>query len=96
MASTNINIRIDEQLKIDLQDLTSKLGLDVTTFFIMAAKQAIREQALPFTPSVNSYNFETEQAKWEIEFMKAHPELPWKTHDNASDLFAEILEEDEI
>jgi len=48
MAQTNITMRIDEELKKQLQELVNALGLDVTTFFTMAAKQAVREQALPF------------------------------------------------
>lgn len=54
MANTNITIRIDEKLKSDLQELVTKLGMDMTTFFVMTAKQAIRDQALPFQPSLNT------------------------------------------
>ncbi len=50
MANTNITMRIDEQLKGQLQELMSNLGMDMTTFFTLAAKQAVREQALPFQP----------------------------------------------
>ena len=50
MANTNITIRIDEELKGKLQKLMSDLGMDLTTFFTLAAKQAVREQALPFQP----------------------------------------------
>ena len=50
MANTNITIRIDEKLKSQLQELMSNLGMDLTTFFTLAAKQAVREQALPFQP----------------------------------------------
>jgi len=58
MASTNITVRIDEDLKHQLQELMSKLGMDMTTFFTLAAKQAIREQALPFQPKLipNTYD----------------------------------------
>ena len=28
--------------------------MDITTFFTMGAKQAVREQALPFCPSMNT------------------------------------------
>lgn len=28
--------------------------MDITTFFAMVAKQAVREQALPFCPSMNT------------------------------------------
>lgn len=54
MANTNITMRIDETLKSQLQELMSSLGLDMTTFFTMAAKQAVREQALPFKPDMNT------------------------------------------
>ena len=50
MANTNVTMRIDENLKAQLQDLMSNLGMDMTTFFTLAAKQAVREQALPFQP----------------------------------------------
>lgn len=54
MANTNVTMRIDENLKAQLQELMSNLGLDMTTFFTMAAKQAVREQALPFKPDMNT------------------------------------------
>lgn len=51
MVTTNITMRIDAEVKAQLQELVSDLGLDVTTFFTMAAKQAIREQRIPFEVS---------------------------------------------
>ena len=54
MANTNVTMRIDETLKAQLQELMSSLGLDMTTFFTMAAKQAVREQALSFKPDMNT------------------------------------------
>lgn len=74
MANTNITIRIDEKLKSDLQELLEKLGLDMTTFFIMTAKQAVREQAIPFHPNLNtgiysekSYEFAKNNTKYNSE-----------------------------
>ena len=62
MATTNLTMRIDENLKAQLQELVSNLGLDVTTFFTMAAKQAVRDQALPFQPKMNGkYNLKAYQ-----------------------------------
>jgi DNA-damage-inducible protein J len=52
MASTTITMRIDEETKAQLQELTAKLGMDVSTYFLIAAKQGIREQGLPFQPSL--------------------------------------------
>lgn len=53
MANTSITIRVDEKLKAELQRLMSNLGLDMTTFFTLAAKQAVREQKIPFDVSMN-------------------------------------------
>ena len=36
---TNITIRIDDDVKTQLQELVTELGLDITTYFTMAAKQ---------------------------------------------------------
>jgi DNA-damage-inducible protein J len=52
MATTTVTMRIDEETKTQLQELTAKLGMDVSTYFLMAAKQGIREQALPFYPNL--------------------------------------------
>lgn len=57
MANTNITMRIDDELKSQLQELLSELGMDMTTFFTLAAKQAVREKALPFQPRVNVTNY---------------------------------------
>lgn len=57
MANTNITMRIDEELKSQLQELMSNLGMDLTTFFTLAAKQAVREQALPFQPRMINKNY---------------------------------------
>lgn len=74
MANTNVTMRIDETLKAQLQELMSNLGLDMTTFFTMAAKQAVREQALPFKPDMNvgiynnkAYKMAMENTKYNVE-----------------------------
>jgi addiction module RelB/DinJ family antitoxin len=54
MTKTSVTVRMDENLKTDLQNLVSNLGMDMTTFFTLAVKQAVREQALPFQPKVTS------------------------------------------
>ena len=50
----NITIRIDDDIKKQLQELMTELGLDITTYFTMAAKQAIREQGIPFEITTNT------------------------------------------
>lgn len=59
MATTTITMRIDETLKSQLQELVSNLGMDMTTFFTICAKQAVREQRIPFSISMDIPNAET-------------------------------------
>lgn len=91
MATTSVTMRIDENLKTQLQDLMSNLGLDMTTFFTMAAKQAVREQALPFTPNMDRVpNMETLKAMGEVEYLVAHPEVG-KKYTNVDEMMEDLL-----
>ena len=49
MAMSDITICMDAELVQQLQELLSELGLDMTTFLTLAAEQAVREQAIPFS-----------------------------------------------
>lgn len=89
MAATCVTMRIDETVKMQLQDLMNDLGLDMTTFFTMAAKQAIREQGIPFYVSREMPNEETIAAFKEVEELKKHPEKV-KTYNSFSDLLMEV------
>ncbi len=73
MATTNISMRIDEELKSQLQELVSNLGMDMTTFFTISAKQAVREQRIPFEISMEIPNEETREAIEEVRKMKQDP-----------------------
>ncbi len=89
MATTNITMRIDTSVKTQLQELMSDLGLDMTTFFTMAAKQAIREQRIPFEVSREIPNPDTIEAFKEIEEMKKNPSM-MKSYSCFGDLLKEI------
>jgi DNA-damage-inducible protein J len=67
MANTNITVRMDEGLKKDLQNLMSNLGMDMTTFFTLAAKQAVREQALPFQPKMINGRYDSKAYQLAME-----------------------------
>lgn len=60
MSTTNITIRMDTEIKKQAEELFADLGLNLTTAFNVFAKQAIREQRLPFIIS-KSHNLETIQ-----------------------------------
>ena len=90
MANTNITMRIDENLKIQLQELLSDLGLDMTTFFTMAAKQAVREQGIPFYVSREIPNEETIAAFNEVEEMKKNPSIG-KSYTDVDKMMEDLL-----
>lgn len=90
MATTNITMRIDTGVKAQLQELVSDLGLDVTTFFTMAAKQAIREQRIPFEVSRDILNAETLEALKEVQEMKKDPSYG-KTYTDVDTMMEELL-----
>ena len=48
MPQTNINIRIDKQLKEEFDKFCSDIGMSMTTAFCVFAKKAVREQRIPF------------------------------------------------
>ena len=94
MANTNVTMRIDETLKAQLQDLMSNLGLDMTTFFTMAAKQAVREQALPFKPEMNVGIYNNKAYKIAMENTKYNNK--GKAIFSSDDEWAEETEWDDI
>ena len=48
MANINVTIRMDEQLKAQADELFTDLGLSLSSAITMFAKQAVREQRIPF------------------------------------------------
>ena len=47
-ANTNINIRVDVDVKNKAQDIFSALGLDMTSAINVFLRQAIRKNGIPF------------------------------------------------
>lgn len=90
MANTTITMRIDEKVKADLQELIADLGLDMSTFFTLAAKQAIREQGIPFYISREIPNEETMEAFKEVEALKKDPSIG-KTYKDVDKMMEDLL-----
>lgn len=90
MATTNITMRIDAGIKAQLQELMTDLGLDMTTFFTMAAKQAIREQRIPFPISMEVPNADTIKA---IEDVRQRRNLS-RSYSSVEELMEDLNAED--
>lgn len=59
MSTTNINVRIDENLKKDADQLFSDLGLTMSTAITMFLKSAISNNGIPFEIKRKEPNAET-------------------------------------
>lgn len=62
MATKNVTIRMDVDLKKSAEKLFSELGLNMTTAVNMFLKQAVREQRFPLPISLNVPNERTAAA----------------------------------
>ena len=62
MAQTNINIRIDEDLKRQFETFCSNIGMTMTTAFCVFAKTAVRKQKIPFELAVDPFYSESNMA----------------------------------
>lgn len=58
----NLQIRIDDALKSQAQAITADLGMDVATAVRIFLAQMVREKALPFTPSLDPFYSQQNQA----------------------------------
>lgn len=62
MAQTNINIRMDAELKRQFEAFCADVGMSMTTAFCIFAKKAVRENRIPFEVSGEIPNEETRKA----------------------------------
>ena len=52
MATTDIHIRIDEEVKENTEKVLEKIGISMSDFVNMACKRVVYEQRLPFSTAV--------------------------------------------
>ena len=62
MAQTLLNIRMDEELKKDLEKTCQELGMNMTTAFTIFAKKMTREKRIPFEVSIDPFYNESNMA----------------------------------
>ena len=90
MASTNINIRMDSDLKKQFENFCADMGMTMTTAFNIFAKKAVREYRIPFEIGAEIPNAETMEAINEVKRMKADPTLG-KTYTDVDEMMRELL-----
>ncbi len=90
MTTTNLNIRIDTELKKNVEEIFSALGLTTSAAFNIFAKAVVRQKGIPFDLSLNTPNADTLAAIAEVEEMKKNP-AKGRTYKNVDEMFEDIL-----
>ena len=55
MSMKLINIRMDEDLKKEMEIVCNDLGINITTAFTIFAKKLTREKRIPFNVSIDTF-----------------------------------------
>lgn len=53
MATTNVTVRMDEELKQNMEAVCQELGMNMTTAFTIFARKMTREHRIPFEVSID-------------------------------------------
>ena len=69
MATTNINVRVDANLKQSAESLFADLGLNMSTAITMFLKSAVNHDGIPFEVKRISPNAETKAALAELSLI---------------------------
>jgi DNA-damage-inducible protein J len=90
MSTTNINVRIDSELKKSAEELFNDLGLNMSAAITMFLKSAVSHDGIPFEVKRISPNAETKAALAEYDEMKKNPNK-YKRYSSFNDLMDEVL-----
>lgn len=84
MATTNLNIRTDEEIKEAAEKIFSRLDLNMTTAINMFLRASIRKSGIPFDLKLNVPSDETIKAIEEGRMIAK--DMNVKSYDNMDDL----------
>jgi DNA-damage-inducible protein J len=59
MATTNLNVRIDSDLKKQSEEIFNELGLNMSTALTVFLRQTVRSRGIPFEMRLKTPNEET-------------------------------------
>ena len=91
MSATNMNIRMDSEIKSQAEQLFAQFGLNMTVAVNMFLRQSIRQQAIPFELKLEVPNAETVEAMREAERIACDPNA--KIYASSKELFKELRAE---
>ena len=90
MAQTNVNIRMDAELKRQFEEFCADVGMSMTTAFTVFAKKTVRENNKPFSVDREIPNEETREAIEETQRMIADPSYG-RSYTDVDEMMRELL-----
>lgn len=90
MAQTNVNIRMDAELKRQFEDFCADVGMTMTTAVTVFAKKVVRENRIPFPVDREIPNEETKAAIEESQRMIEDPNFG-KSYTDVDEMMKELL-----
>ena len=88
MATTNVSIRMDTELKAQADELFAELGMNLSTAFNIFVRQSMREGGIPFEIRTDRPNKETIAAMLEAEKIAKDPNV--KGYTDLDEMFADL------
>ena len=88
MATTNVSIRMDTELKAQADELFAELGMNLSTAFNIFVRQSLREGGIPFEIRTARPNKETIAAMLEAENIAKDPNV--KGYTDLDEMFADL------
>ena len=89
MATVNMSIRMDTELKKQADAMLSDMGLNMTTAMNMFLRQVVRQGRIPFEIATDIPNSETLAAMKEVDDM-INGKIPAKKYTSTDELFKNL------
>lgn len=89
MATVNMSIRMDTELKKQAEAMFSDMGLNMTTAMNMFLRQVVRQGRIPFEIATDIPNSETVAAIKEMDDMISG-KIPSKRYSSTKELFEDL------
>ena len=89
MATVNMSIRMDTELKKQADAMLADMGLNMTTAINMFLRQVVRQGKIPFEIATDIPNRKTLAAIKEVDDM-INGEIPAKKYTSTDELFKDL------
>ena len=89
MATVNMSIRMDSELKKQADAMLADMGLNMTTAMNMFLRQVVRQGKIPFEIATDIPNAETLAAMKEVDDM-INGKIPAKKYTSTDELFKDL------